>query len=122
MSWIRRGQRGPCSGRCVVDGPRERSRCLVNLGGLVNEVLTEQDLLGYFESLSNWYRWGSADSLGTLNHITEEKRKPAAAMIVRGRTVSCARAIVTGAQVNDFDGVSPQRYMLASGDGLGPAN
>jgi hypothetical protein len=89
---------------------------------LVTEVLTEQDLLGYFESLSNWYRWGSEDSLGTLNHITEEKRKTAAAMIVRGRTVSCARAIVTGAQVNDFEGVSPQRYMLASGEGLGRAN
>jgi hypothetical protein len=81
--------------------------------------LTEQELLGYFKSLSNWQRWGPDDTLGTLNHITPEKRKAAAAMIMLGRTVSCARPIATGSQVNDYAGVAPQRYMIASGEGLG---
>jgi kynurenine formamidase len=84
----------------------------------VTVVLTEQELSDYFESLSNWQRWGPGDALGTLNHITPEKRKSTAAAITLGRTVSCARTIVTGSQVNDYAGVAPQRYMLASGDGL----
>lgn len=82
-------------------------------------MTTEQELVGYFDSLSNWQRWGPDDTLGTLNHITPEKRTAAAAMIVRGRTVSCARAIVTGSQINDVEGIPPQRYMLASGEGRG---
>ena len=81
-------------------------------------VLTEQELTCYFESLSNWRRWGPDDTLGTLNHITPEKRKAAAAMIMLGRTVSCARPIATGSEVNDYAGVAPQRYMIASGEGL----
>jgi kynurenine formamidase len=85
----------------------------------VTVVLTEQELTGYFESLSNWQRWGPDDTLGTLNHVTPEKRKAAAASIVLGRAVSCARAITTGPQVNDVEGIAPQRYMLLSGEGLG---
>jgi kynurenine formamidase len=84
----------------------------------MTEILTEQDIIAYFESLSNWQRWGPDDRLGTLNHITREKRTSAAASIKLGRTVSCARAIATGAQVNDYEGIAPQRYMLASGEGL----
>jgi len=84
----------------------------------VTVVLTEQELTGYFESLSNWQRWGPDDTLGTLNHITPEKRKSAAASIVLGRAVSCAKAITTGPQVDDVEGVAPQRYMLLSGEGL----
>jgi kynurenine formamidase len=81
-------------------------------------VLTEQELIGYFESLSNWHRWGPDDTLGTLNHITPEKRQAAAAMIALGHTVSCARAITVGSQIDDVGGITPQRYMLASGEGL----
>ena len=85
----------------------------------MTEVLSEQELSGYFESLSNWQRWGPDDALGTLNHITPDKRAAAAAAIVVGATVSCARTIATGSEVNDYAGVAPQRYMLASGEGLG---
>src|SRR5215216_4296272 len=35
---------------------------------------TQDDVLGYFNTLSNWGRWGDDDELGTLNHITEGVR------------------------------------------------
>jgi hypothetical protein len=28
---------------------------------------TQDDVLGYFDTLSNWGRWGDDDELGTLN-------------------------------------------------------
>ena len=30
---------------------------------------TQDDVLGYFDTLSNWGRWGDEDERGTLNHI-----------------------------------------------------
>jgi hypothetical protein len=39
---------------------------------------TGDDVLGYFNLLSNWGRWGDEDELGTLNHITDDVRLPAA--------------------------------------------
>ena len=38
--------------------------------------------------LSNWGRWGKDDKLGTLNLITAEKRKAAAALVRDGVSVS----------------------------------
>ena len=39
---------------------------------------TQDDVLGYFNTLSNWGRWGDDDELGTLNHITDDVRVAAA--------------------------------------------
>ena len=36
-------------------------------------IPSEQDVLGWFDSLSNWGRWGDDDELGTPNLITAEK-------------------------------------------------
>jgi hypothetical protein len=80
---------------------------------------TEGELLGYFTRLSNWGRWGPDDSLGTVNHITESGRARAAALIRSGVTVSCARPINPGPAADDGPtGVSPQRFMLRTGQGL----
>jgi kynurenine formamidase len=51
---------------------------------------TPDDVLGYFDTLSNWGRWGDDDELGTLNHITDEVRLAAARAVRHGRSVSCA--------------------------------
>lgn len=51
---------------------------------------TQDDVLGYFRSLSNWGRWGDDDELGTLNHITDDVRLAAARAVRHGRSVSCA--------------------------------
>ena len=51
---------------------------------------TEGDVLGYFDTLSNWGRWGDDDELGTLNHITDDVRLAASRAVRHGRSVSCA--------------------------------
>lgn len=43
-----------------------------------------------FESVKNWGRWGPDDELGTLNFVTPEKVREAAALVRTGRRVSMA--------------------------------
>jgi kynurenine formamidase len=43
-----------------------------------------------FESVKNWNRWGPEDELGTLNYVTPEKVRAAAALVRSGRRVSMA--------------------------------
>ncbi|GAB2604089.1 cyclase family protein [Kribbella endophytica] len=50
---------------------------------------TQDDVLGYFDRLSNWGRWGDDDELGTLNLITDDVRLAAARAVRHGRSVSC---------------------------------
>jgi kynurenine formamidase len=78
---------------------------------------TEAEVLGYFSTLSNWGRWGAEDQLGTLNLVTPAKRKAAAALVQEGITVSCAWDIETTPQPDHAMG-TPQRFMVASGDGV----
>jgi hypothetical protein len=35
-------------------------------------VPTQEEVLGYFDRLSNWGRWGPDDQRGTLNFITQD--------------------------------------------------
>jgi hypothetical protein len=51
---------------------------------------TQADVLEYFDTLSNWGRWGDHDELGTLNHISDDVRVAAARAVRHGRSVSCA--------------------------------
>jgi kynurenine formamidase len=48
-----------------------------------------------FASLQNWGRWGSDDERGTLNYLTAEKVRAAAALVRRGRSVSLSIPINT---------------------------
>ena len=78
-------------------------------------IPTEDEVLGYFDSLSNWGRWGDDDQRGTLNLIGDSQTRRAAALVREGATVSCAATI-------SFDpapdvSFQPHRYMLESGDG-----
>ena len=57
--------------------------------------VSDEQLMGFLKSLSNWGRFGEEDQLGTLNLITAEKRRAAAALVRSGRTVSCARPLPT---------------------------
>ena len=49
---------------------------------------TEEEVLGYAETCSNWGRWGAEDQLGTLNLVTDEKRRQAAGLVRDGVSVS----------------------------------
>jgi kynurenine formamidase len=82
---------------------------------------TADEVLGYFEQLSNWGRWGADDARGTLNFVTPEITLAAAQEIKTGRSVSCAWDIVARQQEGDLFG-TPQRYMLNHGQGLADAD
>jgi kynurenine formamidase len=76
---------------------------------------TEEEVLGYFERLSNWGRWGADDRLGTLNHITAQTRRTAASEVREGRAISLAWDIMPG--LGGDPPVPPQRHMLLTGEG-----
>jgi len=82
----------------------------------VATTLTESDVVKMISSLSNWGRWGQDDELGTINLITPEKRKRAAALVRDGVPVSCARPIATNAIGADTT-FQPLRFMVDSGEG-----
>jgi kynurenine formamidase len=75
---------------------------------------SEDEVLGYFDSLSNWGRWGKHDQLGTLNFLSAAKTRRALELVEEGVTISCARTIST-AQAPDVH-PPPLHYMLRSGE------
>jgi kynurenine formamidase len=76
---------------------------------------SELEVLGYFDSCSNWGRWGADDQLGTLNHLTPEHRRRAAGLVRDGVAVSCARIIPTHRVEEDFH-FPPVHLMTSSGE------
>jgi kynurenine formamidase len=53
-------------------------------------TVTKQQVDTWMKELSNWGRWGKDDQLGTMNLITEAKRKQALALAKTGTVVSLA--------------------------------
>jgi kynurenine formamidase len=49
----------------------------------------------YFKKISNWGRWGKDDELGTVNLITDAKRKQAASLVKAGVAVGFAHSPIT---------------------------
>ncbi|MBB2949106.1 kynurenine formamidase [Actinoplanes lutulentus] len=60
---------------------------------------TQDDVLGYFATLSNWGRWGDDDERGTLNLITDDVRLAAARAVRHGRSVSCGWEVAVPADM-----------------------
>lgn len=83
----------------------------------MTNIPSEDEVLAYFDTLSNWGRWGADDELGTLNLITPEKRIAAADLVRTGLVISCAWEI-GGKIVADQKISQPQRFMFATGQGL----
>lgn len=81
------------------------------------DIPSEAQVLDYFDTLSNWGRWGPEDELGTLNHVTPAKRVEAAALVRDGVSVSCAWDVDTVPRVDHIFGPA-QRFMLGTGQGL----
>jgi kynurenine formamidase len=70
---------------------------------------TADEYAQYAERFCNWGRWGDDDELGTLNLVTPEVRRAAAACVVDGRAVSCARPLDTSpGPANPY----PARHMV----------
>ena len=79
------------------------------------QIPTEEEVLGYMSSLSNWGRWGSDDELGTLNLITPEKRAQAGRLVREGISVTCSRLIVPE-MAPDVSRIPPLHYMITTGE------
>jgi kynurenine formamidase len=58
-------------------------------------VMDEDQIVSLFDRLSNKGRWGEDDDLGTLNYITPDKRKRAAALVQLGESMSVSRPLST---------------------------
>ena len=56
-------------------------------------IPSDEEVILYIDTLSNWGHWGPDDELGTLNFITPEKCQRAAQLVRDGVTV-------TGSPVN----------------------
>jgi len=54
----------------------------------VAPTVSNSQFESWMEEISNWKRWGEDDELGTLNLITPEKRRAAAALVSDGVSVS----------------------------------
>ena len=78
-------------------------------------IPSEEEVLGFFKSLSNWGRWGDDDQLGTPNLITPEITKRALATVQDGVTVTLSRTIHFDATVDAPN--PPVHFMVESGEG-----
>jgi kynurenine formamidase len=85
---------------------------------MAHEAPSEQQIREWIETLSNWGRWGPNDELGTLNFVTPEKRRRAAALVREGITVSCARQIKYDLEPDVIRPV--YHFMSSSGDRSDP--
>jgi kynurenine formamidase len=76
--------------------------------------LGSDDVLDYFDSLSNWGRWGENDELGTLNLITSDHRRRAATLVQTGRVFSCQRPMSARRSARNPDPLL--HFMITSGE------
>ena len=78
-------------------------------------IPTEEEVLGYFESLSNWGRWGPEDQKGALNLITPAQVKRAVGLVEEGVRISLSRTIHFEATADAPN--PPVHFMVESGEG-----
>ena len=94
--------------------------CTEGIVVMQSNIVSEDEVLDYFVSLSNWNRWGRDDELGTLNFLSNENTRRAASLVRDGCTVSCARTVMfePGPDVN----ATPMHFMVESGEGWASDN
>jgi hypothetical protein len=88
---------------------------------------SSDEVFAYWESLSNWGRWGKVDRLGILNLITPEIRAAAAGLIKTGEVISLSQDLAPDYHAGHAvgaDAVTEQVLIAAHGsnthlDGLG---
>ncbi len=61
---------------------------------IARQVPTEEQVIEWMDTISNWGRWGHDDQLGTVNLVTDAKRAQAASLVREGISVTCSRLIV----------------------------
>ncbi len=84
-----------------------------------DHTVTQEDMEKWKVQLSNWGRWGKDDQKGTLNLVTPEKRKEAAALVKDGTAISLAHDALTEKAIdnpNPYEDVMTGAGPVASGD------
>jgi kynurenine formamidase len=79
------------------------------------QIPTEEQVIGWLESLSNWGRWGKDDQLGTLNLVTPQKRVEAARLVQQGTVIGCSRP-VSKDMASDAANPPPVHFMVEGGE------
>ena len=79
---------------------------------------TQDELLDWMKTLSNWGRWGPDDQKGTLNLLSAEKTKRALGLVQEGVSVSCGRDITWTPAADVMR--QPQHFMIGGGDKYRP--
>ena len=85
---------------------------------MADHVPTEDEVMGYFQSLSNWGRWGEDDQLGTMNFLSPEKMRQAMSLVTDHVSVSLARTIRFEPTPDSLPTGTPVHYMIESGEGF----
>ncbi len=78
-------------------------------------LVTLETLSEWEKELSNWGRWGPNDQRGTLNLITAEKTRQAAALVRAGETVTLQH-FVTSEEALDSQTFGPTRHWMSRVD------
>lgn len=64
---------------------------------------SDDEIRAIFARVDNTGRWGEDDELGTLNHITAEKRRAAARLVQLGSTLSLAHPLLADGDANHLE-------------------
>ena len=75
--------------------------------------VSEDQVIAWFDELSNWGRWGPDDELGTLNHLSSDATRHAASSVTEGRVISCSRRITPA---TNRPGEPVLHLMMSAGD------
>lgn len=65
------------------------------------ELISSETLSQWMKDYSNWGRWGNDDQLGTLNLITPQVRKEAAALVQKGISISLSMDLDVDPSINN---------------------
>ncbi len=66
--------------------------------GADRPVSTKAQVAGWMKTMSTWGTWGKDDQLGSLNYVTPEKRRQAAALVRTGQVVSMEQPVILKAR------------------------
>jgi kynurenine formamidase len=85
----------------------------------VGTVGADREIEAMIARVSNWGRWGSEDQIGTVNHLTPERRRRGAALARTGRAFSLSLPFgAIGLQPPGDRRLDPHHVMLQTGTDL----
>ena len=76
-----------------------------------HNLVTLEQIAEWESELSNWGRWGPDDQRGTLNLITPEKTREAAALVVDGVSVSLGHFVSEDAAIDSQNFAPTEHWM-----------